>query len=49
MDVSVGTGGLVMETEKAFETEGVAVGLLTVRLAVPRVVSRLAGTVAYRI
>jgi hypothetical protein len=44
--VSVGAGGFVIDTVSAFEMAGVDVWLLTVMLAVPAVVSRLAGTVA---
>lgn len=45
-EVSVGAGGLVIETVSALEVEGVAVASLTVMVAVPEVVSRFAGNVA---
>ncbi|MCU1322160.1 MAG: hypothetical protein JWM43_1809 [Acidobacteriaceae bacterium] len=44
MDVTVGTGGLVMVTETTFEVAGFAVGELTVMLAVPVAVRSEAGT-----
>jgi hypothetical protein len=47
-DASVGEGGYVIPTCRALETGGLAVGMLTVTLAVPTAVSRLAGTVARR-
>jgi len=44
IEVRVGGGGFVIETGSAFEVAGVEVKLLTVMLAVPSDVSRLAGT-----
>ena len=35
IEVTVGGGGLVIDTVRAFDSEGVAVGLLTVTEAVP--------------
>ena len=46
IEVSVGTGGFVMVTVIALERAGVAVGVLTVKVAVPAVARSVAGTVA---
>jgi hypothetical protein len=43
IDVRVGTGGLTMLSDKAFDSEGLANGVLTVMLTVPVADSRLAG------
>jgi len=46
IDVNVGVGGLTIDTVAAFDMAGVEVALLTVTVAVPTAVSRLAGASA---
>jgi hypothetical protein len=47
IEVRVGTGGFVIFTVIALESDGVALGVVTFTLAVPAAVRSAAGTVAY--